>query len=134
MLNWLEKESAISWVIVLCLAVFIFYISSLTFVDQPAKPKSQVPLSFIYHFTIFFLFALFLMIALAKGKNINLLFIPLIAAIIYGISDEIHQIFVPGRTASVYDVMINSFGIFYAFIIYAISLQYREIKNGKNSN
>jgi len=32
--------------------------------------------------------------------------------VLYGISDEFHQSFVPGRTASLFDVMINSAGGF----------------------
>jgi hypothetical protein len=40
-------------------------------------------------------------------------------AIAYGITDEIHQYFTPGRHCSVNDVMANSFG---AFMAYGISI------------
>ena len=129
MISWLEKESAIPWVIVLCIAVFIFYVSSVSF---KAGQANYDFLPFIYHFSVFFLFGLFLMIALARGENSAFFFLATIIAIVYGISDEIHQIFVPGRSASVYDILVDSFGIFYAMLIYSISIQYR--KNGKIGN
>ncbi len=43
----------------------------------------------------------------------------IILAIIYGISDEIHQLFVPGRFASTKDILINSFGILLTSLAYS---------------
>jgi VanZ family protein len=51
-----------------------------------------------------------------------------IFSILYGISDEIHQLFVVGRVCSVEDVMINTLGILWATIIY-IWYTDRKIKN-----
>ncbi len=42
----------------------------------------------------------------------------LLAGVVYGISDEIHQIYVPNRDASFYDVLADSFGVFVGVFIY----------------
>jgi VanZ family protein len=41
-----------------------------------------------------------------------------IAALVYGITDEIHQSFVPMRDASMYDVMADSIGSFVGAYFY----------------
>lgn len=52
-------------------------------------------------------------------KNINIkLYIGLIICIIYAISDEIHQFFIPGRTCQILDICIDSLGILIGLIIY----------------
>lgn len=43
----------------------------------------------------------------------------LATCIVYAVSDEIHQLFVPGRGAQVKDVMIDSTGAFAGIIIYS---------------
>lgn len=40
------------------------------------------------------------------------IFIPFLIAFLYGISDEIHQHFVPGREADVFDALANALGAF----------------------
>ncbi len=41
-------------------------------------------------------------------------------AFIYAVSDEIHQLFVPGRQASVFDVLIDAAGIVLALFLIAV--------------
>lgn len=114
MINWFEKHNKISWLVTIIIVVLIFYISSLTL---PAG-RGTGYLSYIYHFTAFSYLALFLLIALTKGKNLKFIFIGIIIALIYGILDEIHQYFVPGRFFSFKDVLINSLGILITSIAY----------------
>ncbi|MBS3080927.1 VanZ family protein [Candidatus Pacearchaeota archaeon] len=119
MLRWLEKKSEIARVITLVIAIFIFYMSSRTFEGGGGKGV----LSYVYHFTIFFILAFFLLIALIKGKlRKEIFFIGIIIAILYGISDEIHQYFVPGRYMDVKDILMNSIGIMFAGILYSLLL------------
>lgn len=117
MINWLEKRSHISWSITILMAIFIFYMSSRTFKAGGGKGY----LSYLYHFLIFFLLAFFLFISIIRGdlKN-NIFVITILLAILYGISDEIHQYFVPGRYPSIVDVITNSVGIFFAGILYSL--------------
>jgi VanZ family protein len=116
MLSWLEKKTWLCWGIVVFGAIAIFYISSLTF--GPGKPSI---LSIIYHISAFFCFALFLFIAsIKRRRNYVRLLLILAVAVIYGILDEIHQFFVPGRSCSVDDFVLDVGGIAFASLIYLI--------------
>ncbi len=44
----------------------------------------------------------------------------LIIGILYAISDEIHQLFVPGRSGKVTDVIIDSLGILTGIVFFLI--------------
>jgi len=56
---------------------------------------------------------------LKSGVKKYLLLISLVFAVIYGISDEVHQYFVPGRIASIGDVIADSFGALIGSILAA---------------
>ena len=117
MIKILEKNRWLATILTLISASLIFYISSITF---PAGDGSSGPYAIIYHFTAFSYLTLFLLISLTKGKpNKPLIIMGIIFAIIYGISDEIHQLFVPGRFASIKDIIINSFGILLTSLAYS---------------
>lgn len=71
----------------------------------------------VYAFLAFFLCGFFD----TKGKGIFLLIIiPWLIASIYGVADEIHQYFVPGRVMAVMDMGINSAGAFFGAISYIL--------------
>ena len=126
MISWLEKHYKISLAITLIIAITIFYISSLTF--EPGPPSTKTDLKpIIYHILAFFGLTFFLLISLTKGKYKSLIFPAILLAIIYGISDEIHQLFVPGRNGSLKDVLLDTTGIIFATIIYTITIQYRKL-------
>ena len=117
MIKILEKNRWLAIILTLISASLIFYISSITF---PAGDDSLGIYEIIYHFTAFSYLTLFLLISLTKGKpNKPLIIMGIIFAIIYGISDEIHQLFVPGRFASTKDILINSFGILLTSLAYS---------------
>jgi|SRR3989344_272598 len=127
MLNWLERHNKISFFIALVIAGFIFYVSL-----KPYDPVPSIgfPLkSTIYHLGIFFLFCLFFMISLSKGKSNDWLFFAVLFSFFYGITDELHQLFVPGRHATLRDIFTNTVGIIFAFLIYYISIEWRNNKN-----
>src|SRR3989344_436443 len=108
MISWFEKNRSLSSIITIIIAVIIFYVSSLTFVGTGGAGY----MSYVYHFTAFSYLSLFLLISMTKGKpKRNLIILGLIIAILYGISDEIHQHFVPGRESSLKDILVNSFAI-----------------------
>ncbi len=119
---FLEKYSFISWFLVLAIALAIFYISSLTFkgIGVPGL------LSYIYHFFIFFWLAFFLLIAMTRGKRISLVIPAIILAIFYALSDEIHQLFVPGRACSFSDFLVDSAGILFSNLLYLITIRIRN--------
>ncbi len=118
MVFWFEKHNKISWIIVILIAVFIFYMSSLSF--KTVLTEGFGFKTTIYHFYAFFFLTIFLLISLIKGKlkNKNLIFISIVLAILYGVSDEIHQLFVAGRVFTISDILIDSIGILFAGYLY----------------
>lgn len=78
------------------------------------------------HFTEYFIFALLAARALASsGKGFlrhGWFFISLVLVISYALIDEYHQSFVPTRTSSIYDSLIDMSGGLAALVIYALWL------------
>ena len=120
MINWLEKHRTFSIVMVILIAIEIFYFSSLPEISRTGTILLSVWISRGYHFTVFFLFAFFFLAAIIKDKKIKKkhIFLTLIISVIYAISDEIHQLFVPFRDGGIRDVLTDTIGIFMAIIIY----------------
>lgn len=52
-----------------------------------------------------------------RGENLKVWLLPLIFLIIYAISDEYHQSFIPGRTATVRDILIDISGGFMTYYL-----------------
>jgi len=117
MLKYFETHNKLSWTITILIAIAIFYISTQTFPQGSPGPEFRLkPL--IYHFSAFFFLNLFLLISITKGKNKKLIPLAIILTILYAISDELHQSFVPGRHTSISDILIDTIGILTATIIY----------------
>ncbi len=130
MIRWLERNNLISLIISIIIAGAIFYFSSSS--SGGLASSIGFPLkAVIYHIGIFFLFCFFLMIALSKGKSKDWLFFAIIFSFFYGLTDELHQFFVPGRHATVRDVLLDSVGIIFASISYYVSIVWR---NGKKTS
>lgn len=123
MFKLLEKYYKFSWLAVVLIGFAIFYLSSLSF---PPGPSITNFYSMLYHFLAFFSLAFFLLPALIQGKNKSLIFIAIIMAIMYGLLDEIHQLFVPGRICAFSDFLINSAGILAVSLLYTVSLRFRK--------
>jgi hypothetical protein len=72
------------------------------------------------HVFVYFVFTVLLYRALINSgvKSKKSAYISIITAVIYGISDEYHQSFTPGREPTVRDVLFDSLGAFLA--IYSI--------------
>lgn len=123
MISWFEKHNKLSWIITILIAIFIFYISSLSFEGAPVGGYGWKTVA--YHIYSFLFLTGFLLISLIRGnwKRKNLIFLGIIIAVLYGISDEIHQLFVPGRSCSFSDILIDLIGILFASLIYLLSLK-----------
>jgi VanZ family protein len=130
MISWFEKYSGLSWFITAALAVAVFFISSLTFPSvAPSAPSIN---AILYHIVAFFLLGLFLLISLVKGEKMYLIVPAVLIAMTYGLTDEFHQLFVPGRTSAVSDFMLDTLGIIFAATVYAISLELRNFTQQKS--
>ncbi len=120
MIIFLEKHRVIATLLTVLIALEIFIFSSIVFAP-PSGSRNISIVSIIYHFSVFFLFAFFLLVSI-KGKNEirkHHIIITIIISILYAILDEIHQSFVPSRNASMFDIMINTFGILASTILYS---------------
>ncbi len=78
------------------------------------------------HFTAFFFFGLFLLCAMLltysnKYSVIKIILMSAIIALLYAISDEIHQMFVPERGPQVKDVLIDFSGSALSFFVVMIT-------------
>tara|TARA_Y100000310_G_scaffold339461_1_gene432159 strand:+ start:31 stop:429 length:399 start_codon:yes stop_codon:yes gene_type:complete len=122
-IRWFEKHNRLSWIITVLIAIFILYMSSLSFEGGGSGGIFIKPI--LYHFVIFSALAFFFLISRIKGdkKKIDLLFSVISLAILYAISDEIHQLFVPGRAFTIADILTDSAGIFFASLIYSWRLK-----------
>ncbi|MFH1458525.1 MAG: VanZ family protein [Candidatus Omnitrophota bacterium] len=92
----------------ICMGV-IFYASSLPGSDIPSLFRYE---DILYHFLIYFLLGYLFSRALKNTflgiPRIKIILLTTIFGIIYGLTDEWHQAFVPLRTVSVFDLFIDS--------------------------
>jgi VanZ family protein len=122
------KKHWIWWVLVILWCTQIFYFTALpVYNDEHTRgflvklltdvfPKDSIVISVIdylirkaAHVTVFGILAVLFKTALHIERPKGYLFAWFLTAF-YASTDEWHQSFVPGRTSSVYDVMIDSMG------------------------
>ncbi len=102
--------SKIAWLLVFSYAGLIFYFSSL--------PGDTVPDLFansdiVFHTLEYFPFGFLIVCAFMatwKLTNSKYLLFLLFVVMLYALSDEVHQIFVPGRTFSLADLIFDCIG------------------------
>ncbi|MCD4807894.1 MAG: VanZ family protein [Methanococcoides sp.] len=128
-------------------AAIIFYLSAQSSIDLPSSSpipfydqlldlvkNSKIPyvsdiayysahnFDKVAHMILYFGFGILLHITFRHSDNLTLRkYAPVIAIFIgvaYGISDEIHQMYVPGRTSSFDDLVADSIGITLAQIVF----------------
>jgi len=123
MLEVLERYDKVPWIATFVIGITIFYISSLEFGTSSTGTGN---LSIVYHVGIFFIFSLLFLISVVKREKIFLIPLVIIISIIYGILDELHQFFVPGRYSSFFDIILNIMGITMASSLYTALTLYKK--------
>lgn len=112
------------WIPVFIQMGLIFYFSSQPG-GSPTLDKFPLPAGF-GHFLGYGLLGVLLYRALNNGFthwSIAAARNAFIIGLFYAISDEVHQLFVPGREASIFDVLIDTTGIVVAqVVIYTFNL------------
>jgi len=113
----------------------LYFYLIIIFVQSSIPGNNFPPLGFdfadkLIHFTIFAILMLLFFISLKNQfKYVKLQkYAPefaLLFTVLYGISDEIHQKFTPGRFPDIYDVLANSIG---ALFVYSIIKFYNHFK------
>ena len=88
----------------------------------------------IAHMFLYFGFGIFLHLTFKNSENKFLrkyaAIFAVILGFIYGITDEIHQLYVPGRTASVHDLLADGIGVIIAQILFILFILL-NLKNRK---
>lgn len=138
-----NTKTILSWSLVLLWMTAIFYLSSqpATQSDQLSKHVAEVVLEKVEqvtpninlnlgrlnylvrknaHFFSYFILGILVFNAISQGKppGFGRIGLTLFICVIYAISDEIHQLFVPGRAGQVKDVLIDSAGAFTGITLY----------------
>lgn len=118
MLDWFERHNWISLIVAVLIAGFIFYMSSRVF------PPSVVGIgikAIVYHFVVFFFLAGFLIAGLkGERKDVFWILVAVIIAVFYAVTDEFHQLFVPGRFGCLEDVLIDGIGVVCSGMVYGV--------------
>jgi VanZ family protein len=91
-------------------AGLIFYLSSQPSIDAPALFPGQDKLFHLIVFGILGFLAMGTLQASRHGYPTGQVWQVVFAVMLYGILDEFHQYFVPGRSADVYDVLADAIG------------------------
>ena len=95
------------WLPVLIWIAIIFYFSSRgsdNIIVASAKP------SFVYHFLEFLILSFLFFRAFRAYKTKNAFLLSILFSTLYGLTDEIHQLFVPGRAFELKDILIDFLG------------------------
>ena len=82
----------------------------------------------IAHFSIYALVGFLLMglVSTFKLKEKNRILISLILGVLYATSDEIHQLFSPGRSAQITDVYIDTLGVLVGIFVILLFIKIFE--------
>lgn len=114
------KVSLRPWLPVIVWMCLIFFNSSI--------PGSSIPSLFqfqdiIFHLFAYFILALFFSRALKNTlpgiNSFKIIFFTVIFSVVYGISDELHQVFVPDREFLGFDILVDGIGGFLGALIYS---------------
>ncbi len=111
MVLWIENKRYISIILTLVLAIEIFLVSSIPGSKTTDIHSPLIPI--IYHFSVYFLLNFFLFFSIKGKKEMSSTYIitALILSLVYAISDEFHQSFVPMRSPDLNDILTDSIGL-----------------------
>ena len=113
MFEYLEQRKI--WLVYLPLA--LYWIILFTATTLPGNQLPDLHLSDkIEHFSAFFILAVLLNLALIFQRKSFVLFkyaalVTIVITLFYGAIDELHQIFIPGRSADIRDWLADSTGV-----------------------
>lgn len=132
----MSKSLNISWILAIGWMAIIFYLS-----HQPGKESGELSSLIAAIFSVIPLqedqlhylvrkgahvFAYFLLAILLYSAS-RKWYVALVISVLYAMSDEFHQTFIPGRSGQISDVGIDSMGIILGIITFA--LIYKRKKN-----
>ena len=89
-------------------------------IDNKTREKYETPLRKTAHFILYFILGLSI-ISFLNEYSIDMkkrIIIGIIVVLLYSISDEIHQLFVEGRSCEIRDVLIDTIGGSSSILLY----------------
>lgn len=108
-------------------AAIIFVESS---IPGHAFPRTPIGSDKLVHVAMFFVLAWLLHRAFTHQPSELVskmsLYLTQVVTMLYGFSDELHQLFVPGRTADMYDVTADAMGGFLFILVFLIFHLFRK--------
>lgn len=119
----------LSWGPALAWAAFIFYLSSQVWDDAPVTFQVNDKVAHVLLYGVFG-------VALAwgarrlHGRRVHILIMAL--GLLYALSDEWHQSFVPMRTPSAGDLVADALGIVAGYLVMSWILRAREKRRGSS--
>ena len=109
------------WLPVIVYAAFIFSLSS---VSKPPAPQLFPHCDKVYHILEYTVFGFLMLRALFYSKEgfkgIDLRFLAILLCLAYGITDEIHQHFIPQRTMELMDIISDGIGAYLGQLFFKI--------------
>lgn len=88
------------------------------------------------HFTAYAILGVLTLLSVVTYKNLPIKFrsgTSLVICLLYAISDEIHQLFVPGRSGQITDVFVDFSGAFTGVIILLLIIRFSKSRFIKNN-
>lgn len=129
-----EKSTGTSDFIIECIINLNPFTKDLDNVEKEnIKENIKMPIRKLAHFSIYTVLGITTMChmstySISKYKEIEG---SLSIGVLYAISDEIHQLFVPGRSGQVRDVFIDTFGVIFGICL--VLLIQNVLKKGRKS-
>jgi hypothetical protein len=119
------------WVPTIGYCLLIFILSSISRgVYMPSPFGVDKVVHFVEYGVLGFLLARLIANAQSGFSRWFLLGLAAILATLYGISDEVHQAFVPGRNASLWDVVADGLGGLMGAVVYKGTIHKRDARPG----
>jgi VanZ family protein len=119
----MERQTLLSAVLLVVYCAFIFYLSSLSggFISGLRLNDKLVHL--LLYLVLGLVFSHFLYNLKPELSAIRSVLITCLFIVLYGLSDEIHQVFVPRRNFSLLDLLADVFGGMLGWLLFLFLVQ-----------
>ncbi|MFQ5800747.1 MAG: VanZ family protein [Candidatus Hydrothermarchaeales archaeon] len=111
------------WLPFIVYAGFIFYLSAQPYIEIPGGILFLDPESLLLHLIEYIPLGFLAARAVSKTPRLSSydpFFFPVLISATYGLTDEAHQYFVPGRTASLLDATADALGVIFGVCLWGL--------------
>lgn len=108
------------WVLLSAIIFYLSHQSTIQFI-----PQSILEYDKLLHFLAYFTYGtstLSMLITVKKSEK-RLILVGLVLSVLFAISDEIHQFFVPDRVVDFYDLIADLLGILFSILFFNLILK-----------